>query len=98
MQLPGLQRKKRFLGRKSAAKACKLSVRADHAVAWHHDRQGIRSVGGPDSSRCLRISDAPGQFSVGNRFAVWDLLQPLPDGLLKVRAFGSQRQIEVAPP
>src|SRR5262249_30497451 len=64
-------------------------------MAGNDDRNWVRSVGQADSAAGIRISDAAGNFAIGNRLAVGNATEFVPDLLLKRRAFRSKRQIEI---
>ena len=61
-------------------------------MARHHDRDGIRTVGGADGARRRRCTDRVGNVGVGSRPAGLHGSQRRPDSLLKRRSDGIDRE------
>ena len=59
-------------GLDAAAVAGQRSVRADHPVARHDDRDRVAAVGQPDRPRRRRVPDGRGGLAVAGRLAVRD--------------------------
>src|SRR5688572_21871931 len=56
----------------TAAEPRERSIGADHTMTRHDDHQRIPSVRGANCAHCFRISHAPRQLGVADRFAEWD--------------------------
>src|SRR5205814_10576188 len=66
-------------------------------MTGNDDRNRVAAGGETDRARRGSLPDARGESAVRNRYAVGNVEQGPPDALLKRRAFGRQRHIELAP-
>ena len=69
----------------TATVARKFTVGPDNSVARHDDRERVASVGQTDCADRGWLVDAPGEFAIGNRDAVRDSFERLPDSALERR-------------
>jgi hypothetical protein len=90
--------KKKFFFFESASVAADLTRSTDHAVAGDDDGDGIFSVTGAYGPHGLGLPQALGDDFVRCHLAEGDLGQGLPDGFLKLGAFGAQVEVEVGSP
>lgn len=58
---------------------------SDDPVAGHHDRDRVVSVGHAHGAHGLGVADPVGNIGIGDRFAVGNLHQGLPNQLVEVR-------------
>ena len=71
----------------AAAEAGEAAIAADDSMARNDDGYGILSVGGTYSANCFGVADSIRQLAIRDRFAVRNLLEILPNALLKVCSF-----------
>ena len=81
-----------LLTRQSAAVAGKRSVGADHAMAGDDDAAKIIAIRARNGADRSRLSDTPGDVSVGTRFTGGNLQQLIPNAPLKFGAAWRERQ------
>lgn len=79
----------------AAAEPGHRPVGADHPVAGYDDGDRVGAVGGADRARGVAVADPGREFAVGDRLAIGDRNQLLPDRLLKRCAVRAQRQVEI---
>ena len=71
-----------------------LPLATDHAMAWHHDGQGIASVGGAHRPYRGGATDRVGDVAIRARGAIRNGAQRSPHVLLKGRTARGERQGE----
>lgn len=93
----GLQGQQCALALQPPGVADDRAVRADHAVTGHDDGEGVAPVRQAHRPRRIGLPQLPGQCAVGDRRAVGDGAQGVPDARLERRPYGGQRQVEGGP-
>jgi len=93
-----LQLQQGFLDPQTPAVAGQFPIAAYNAVAWDHDRNGIRTVRRADSPQCFRPVDTPRQFAIRDRISIGDFLEFPPNFQLERRPFRPERQVESCQP
>src|SRR5215469_14385869 len=89
-----LQRQQRALDVETTAETSERAIRADDTMTRHDDRQRVGAVRQSYRAGAAGEPDALRQLAIGDRLAVRDRLQCLPDGELKRRADGGEPQPE----
>ena len=92
----GLMLEQPSLAVEAAAVAAQAAVGADDAVAGDDDRDRVLAVGPADGPARARLTDAPGQLGVGDRAAVRNSAQLMPDPALEGCAGEIQLEIKAS--
>src|SRR4051794_38983731 len=90
------QLKQIFLHIKAAAEAAQLTVRRNHAMTGHDDRDRVAAVRRANGSYCPRLPDALRDTRVAARLSVRNRFELAPDAPLELGAFGRERDLELA--
>src|SRR5690606_1501745 len=96
-KLDALQGQQLALDRQAAAVTGEAAVRADDAMAGNDHRDGVAAIRKTDGAHGVGIAESPRDLAVAHRAAIGNLAQRIPHALLEGRAFGCQRQVELAP-
>src|SRR6185295_409578 len=78
----------------AAAESREISVRADHAMTRHDDRNRVLAVGRANGARIPGVAELARELPVAGRAAVGDLAQQGPYAALELGSVSIERQIE----